>query len=109
LLINLSSWFLQLNIERVKKKEPLPETCSGESFRNYLKHNKFWKELVQKDDYVPYSLRHAYAVCAHSQYNINSQVLAPAMGHEVKTHEGSYSRWFGDDFFDDIFEKATQS
>ena len=96
-------------IERVKKKEPLPETCSGESFRNYLKHNKFWKELVQKDDYVPYSLRHAYAVCAHSQYNINSQVLAPAMGHEVKTHEGSYSRWFGDDFFDDIFEKATQS
>ena len=40
--------------------------------------------------------------------HINSQVLAPAMGHSVETHERCYSNWIGENYFDDIFEKATQ-
>ena len=95
-------------IKRIKDKEPLPETMNGESFRTYLSRNNFWKELRKKDDFVPYSLRHAYAVCGHS-YNIAPAVLAGAMGHDPDVHNKSYSRWYGEDYFDDVFEKATQS
>ena len=94
-------------IKRIKNKEPLPETMDGDSFGTYLGRNSYWKELRKKDKFEPYSLRHGYAVCGHS-YNIAPSVLAGAMGHDVDVHNNSYSKWFGEDYFDDIFEKATQ-
>ena len=70
--------------------------------------NKYWKELRKKEKFEPYSIRHGYAVCGH-KYNIAPSILAGAMGHDVDVHNRSYSKWYGDDYFDDIFEKATQS
>lgn len=95
-------------IKRVKNKEPLPETMDGDSFGTYLGRNSYWKELKSKAKFEPYSLRHGYAVCGHS-YNIAPSVLASAMGHDVDVHNKSYSRWVGEDYFDDLFDKATQS
>jgi len=95
-------------IKRVKNKEPLPETMDGDSFGTYLGRNSYWKELRKKDKFEPYSLRHAYAVCGHS-YNIAPAGLAGAMGHDVDVHNDSYSKWYGEDYFDDLFDKATQS
>ncbi len=95
-------------IKRIKNKEPLPETMDGDSFGTYLGRNKYWKELKSKAKFEPYSLRHGYAVCGHS-YNIAPSVLAGAMGHDVDVHNKSYSKWFGEDYFDDLFEKATQT
>ena len=95
-------------IKRVKNKEPLPETMDGDSFGTYLGRNSYWKELKSKAKFEPYSLRHGYAVCGHS-YNIAPSVLASAMGHDVDVHNKSYSRWVGEDYFDELFDKATQS
>ena len=94
-------------IKRVKDKEPLPETMDGDSFGTYLGRNSYWKELREKDKFEPYSLRHGYAVCGHS-YNIAPSVLAVAMGHDPDIHNKSYSKWYGEDYFDDLFDKATQ-
>ena len=103
------NWEEEWNIiSRLKKKEPLPNTMNGDSFGTYLGRNDYWKEIRKTTKLEPYSLRHGYAVCGHVDYNINSQVLAPAMGHSVETHERCYSNWIGEDYFDDIFEKATQ-
>ena len=103
------NWAEEWNlIKRIKDKEPLPETMDGDSFGTYLGRNSYWKELRKRDKFEPYSLRHGYAVCGH-KYNIAPSILAGAMGHDVDVHNRSYSKWYGDDYFDDIFEKATQS
>jgi len=97
-------------IERVRKGDPLPSMKSGggQAFGTYFRFNETWKKL-QKKGISAYSLRHAYAVVGHEKYNLNASILSPAMGHSVEVHNRSYSRWYGEKYLEDIFEKATQS
>jgi len=98
-------------IEKVRSGAPLPKMASGggQAFGTYFRFNKVWKKLQEEKGISAYSLRHAWATVAHAKYNLNATILAPAMGHSVEVHNRNYSKWYGEDYLEDIFEKATQS
>ena len=97
-------------IERLEKKEPLPdlvkangkddegnenvESIAGNSWKNFLRFNPGWKKL--KEEYpnlVPYCFRHSYSRKAHMKYKLSVPEVAYLMRHSVDVHNRNYSQF----------------
>ena len=93
--------------QRVALGEELPPLGdlgeTGQRLYKYMKDKPIWKSLQAEaladgQQLTMYSFRHRYAYTTHNRPLANGQARAPkncaeAMGHELETHLGSYSRF----------------
>lgn len=56
-------------------------------------------------DFMPYSLRHAYAIRGH-RLGIQIKTMADFMGHTVKEHTETYQRWMSRDTNTEIYKET---
>ncbi|MEM1240757.1 MAG: hypothetical protein AAGI45_13025 [Cyanobacteria bacterium P01_H01_bin.26] len=61
---------------------------------------------THKMPFVPYDLRHAYAVRVHVLFGLSETVGARLMGHSPDVHLRVYQRWLGDAAVDAAVERA---
>jgi len=100
----LINWNL---MQRVHIKEELPPLNDkggiGQAIGRFLRDSKVWQQLKQealaeKQQLVPYSLRHRYAYIGHNRPKADGTYRAPkqiadAMGHTLDVHLQSYARF----------------
>ena len=100
----LINWNL---MQRVHIKEELPPLNDkggiGQAVGRFLRDSKVWQQLKQealaeKQQLVPYSLRHRYAYIGHNRQKADGTYRAPkqiadAMGHTLDVHLQSYARF----------------
>ena len=100
----LINWNL---MQRVHIKEELPPLNDkggiGQAIGRFLRDSKVWQQLKQealaeKQQLVPYSLRHRYAYIGHNRQKADGTYRAPkqiadAMGHTLDVHLQSYARF----------------
>ncbi len=66
----------------------------GAAFRQYLDRCPAWQQLKEETPAIsPYSMRHGYALRAHTQYGLSIRVAAALMGHDPITHQRHYGAW----------------
>ena len=94
-------------MQRVHIKEELPPLNDkggiGQAIGRFLRDSKVWQQLKQealaeKQQLVPYSLRHRYAYIGHNRQKADGTYRAPkqiadAMGHTLDVHLQSYARF----------------
>ena len=94
-------------MQRVHIKEELPPLNDaggiGQAVGRFLRDNNIWQQLKQeafaeKQQLVPYSLRHRYAYIGHNRQKSDGTYRAPkqiadAMGHTLDVHLQSYARF----------------
>ena len=105
---DIDGTFINWNLmQRVHIKEELPPLNDkggiGQAIGRFLRDSKVWQQLKQealaeKQQLVPYSLRHRYAYIGHNRQKADGTYRAPkqiadAMGHTLDVHLQSYARF----------------
>lgn len=81
--------------------------CIGDSLRQLLDRDHYWKKLSESYGIIPYSLRHGYAWRAHKTGAVpmSFRDAAALMGHSPQTHMKYYGRWIDEQGLDDALAK----
>ena len=94
-------------MKKIHIKEELPPLNDaggiGQAVGRFLRDSKVWQQLkkealAEKQQLVPYSLRHRYAYIGHNRAKADGTYRAPkqisdAMGHSLDVHLASYARF----------------
>lgn len=86
----------------------IPASAKSQSHReNGNKINHAFKK--RNVGFVPYSLRHAYAIRAHNKYRISIAIASAWLGHSPSTHLNIYQRWISQNEHEEAFESLVLS
>ncbi|MEM7555563.1 MAG: integrase [Cyanobacteria bacterium P01_A01_bin.84] len=95
-----------LNIDWITKWEIFKHFKIPSPARNYRESgNKINRAFKNRSvGFVPYALRHAYAIRAHNKYRISVAIASAWLGHSPSTHLNIYQRWISRNEHEEAFE-----
>ncbi|MCC5636372.1 integrase [Nostoc sp. CHAB 5844] len=92
-------WAVEWQLWKIKKPN-----CTGKMYRDY--GQRVSQTFDRKDaPFLPYDLRHAYAIRGSVRYKIPVATMAAWMGHSPTVHWNTYNRWISQGEHAKVFEE----